>query len=410
LKGFPSYNWLNENNPLKLVKMKIKIGLITILFLSGSFTSCERKLPVETSNSSIRVRDGYRLTVVQDSIKNPRFLKLGPDGTLFVSLPGLGEIKSCRDEDGDGYYETIATFVQGHPTVHGMAWYNDWLWFTETGAIFRARDMNGDGMADEEETVIPDGELPKGGGHWWRPVLLLENRLYTAIGCSGNITEEGETERLKIWSYNLDGSDKRLFASGLRNTEKLLPRPGTTEIWGMDHGSDWFGRHLEEDDSMSGQPITDWNPPCELNHYVQDGFYGHPYIVGTKIPRYEYMDRPDIVALAKKTIPPAWSTGAHWAPNGFTFYTGETFPEECRGDIFAAYHGSWNRTEKAGYCVTRILFDEGRPNGELKYVDFLGEEEEVFGRPVDVEMAPDGSLLISDDYRNKIYRLTYIGE
>ena len=394
--------------------MKNSLIINLIFFMLLTMISCEQKVQEKKSpepdSDGIRVREGYRLTVVQDSIKNPRFLKLGPDGTLYVSLPGNGEIKACQDEDGDGYYEKVATFVKGHPTVHGMTWHDGWLWFTETGAIFRARDLDGDGISDEKETMIPDGELPKGGGHWWRSILILDDRLYTSIGCSGNITEEGMTERLKIWSFTLDGSDKRLFASGLRNTEKLLARPGTSEIWGMDHGSDWFGGYLEEKDSLSGQPITDFTPPCELNHYVQDGFYGHPYIVGNKIPRYEYMDRPDIVALAKKTIPPAWSAGAHWAPNGFNFYTGGQFPADCKGDIFAAYHGSWNRSEKAGYCVTRILFDEGNPYGELKYVNFLSEGGEVLGRPVDVEVTTDGSLLISDDFRGKIYKLTYIGE
>lgn len=390
--------------------MKVLVIIFGMFFISLVLASCEKQIPKEPGNSFIKVRDGYQLTVVQDSIKNPRFLKLDPEGTLYVSLPGNGEIRACRDNDGDGYFEKVETFVKGHPTVHGMAWYEGWLWFTESGAIFRARDLNADGKADEEETIIPDGELPKGGGHWWRSILILEGRLYTSIGCSGNIAEDGDTERLKIWSFALDGTDKRLFASGLRNTEKLLARPGTTEIWGMDHGSDWFGRYLEEKDSLSGQPITDFNPPGELNHYVQDGFYGHPYIVGNKIPRYEYMDRPDIVALAKKTIPPAWSSGAHWAPNGFNFYTGDQFPADCKGDIFTAYHGSWNRSEKAGYCVTRILFDEGRPYGELKYVNFLSEEGEVLGRPVDVEVTADGSLLISDDFRGKIYKLTYTGK
>jgi glucose/arabinose dehydrogenase len=388
---------------------------ILIFIFSMYCFSCENKdsLPSESAGNSpesgIRVREGYRLTVIQDSIRNPRFLKMGSDGTLYVSLPGNGEIRSCRDTDGDGYFEKTAVFVKGHPTVHGMSWHDGWLWFTETSAVFRARDNDGDGVADEKETIIPDGELPKGGGHWWRPVLILNDRLYTSIGCSGNITDESDTERLKIWSFSIDGKDKKLFASGLRNTEKLLARPGTSEIWGMDHGSDWFGGHLEEKDSTSDQPITDFNPPCELNHYVENGFYGHPFIVGNRVPRYEYMDRPDIVALAKKTIPPAWSSGAHWAPNGFTFYTGNQFPGDCVGDVFAAYHGSWNRSEKAGYCVTRILFDEGRPYGELKYANFIGEGGEVLGRPVDVEVAPDGSLLISDDFKSKIYRLSYIG-
>jgi glucose/arabinose dehydrogenase len=157
-------------------------------------------------------------------------------------------------------------------------------------------------------------------------------------------------------------------------------------------------------------PITDLNPPDEMNHYVQGGFYGHPFLVGNRVPRYEYMNQPDIVELAAKTIPPEWATGAHWAPNAMTFYTGEQFPKEYRGDAFVAYHGSWNREKKAGYCVTRVLFDQGHPYGELVYVRFLTDDGKVLGRPVDVVVAPDGSLLISDDEGGRIYRLSYKGQ
>jgi glucose/arabinose dehydrogenase len=214
---------------------------------------------------------------------------------------------------------------------------------------------------------------------------------------------------MKIWSYKLDGSDKQLFCSGLRNTEKLLFRPGTEEIWGMDHGSDWFGKYLEDKDDSNNQPITDWNPPGEFNHYVEGGFYGHPYVVGNKIPRYEFMDRPDIVELADKTIPPEWCTAAHWAPCGWTFYSGDKFPKDTHNDAFIAFHGSWNRSKKAGYCVDRILFDNGKPYGELSYVKFITDDGQVLGRPVDVINTPDGSLLISDDLHNKIYKLEYTG-
>jgi glucose/arabinose dehydrogenase len=130
---------------------------------------------------------------------------------------------------------------------------------------------------------------------------------------------------------------------------------------------------------------------------VQDGFYGHPFLVGSKIPRYEYLKRPDIVERAAKTIPPAWPTGAHGAPNALAFYTGAPFPKGYRGDAFVAYHGSWNRENKGGYCVTRVLFDQGRPYGELLYVSFLTKEGKVLGRPVDAVVAPDGSLLVGDD-------------
>jgi glucose/arabinose dehydrogenase len=355
------------------------------------------------------VREGYTLSVAMAGLERPRFMAFGPDRTLYVSLPGRGAIKACRDEDGDGSYERIVTFVKDHPRAQAMLWHEGWLWFAESGAIFKGRDTTGDGVANEQQTVIPRGQLPSGGQHWFRPILIHQGRLYTGIGDSGNITDETGTDRQKIWTYNLDGRDKKLFISGIRNTEKLVVRPGTDEVWGMDHGSDWFGRPLEGSNNPNGQPITDLNPPDEMNHYVEGGFYGHPFLVGSRVPRYEYMNRPDLVALAARTIPPAWETQAHWAPNAMVFYTGEQFPRDCRGDAFVAYHGSWNRTKKAGYCVTRVLFDRGRPFGELVYVSFLTADGKVLGRPVDVVVAPGGTLRISDDEGGRIYRLGFRG-
>ena len=377
--------------------------VILSFFLTSCLTAQKEKI-----SSDIWVREGYKLTIVQEEIKNPRQMQVSPDGVLFVSLPGEGEIKACRDKNGDGYYETVTTFVKGHPKVHGVNWHDGWLWFAESGAIFKARDTNNDGVADETVTVIPAGKLPSGGAHWYRPVLINNNRIYTSIGCSGNIDDETATERLKIWSFALDGSDKQLFCGGLRNTEKLLIQPGTNEIWGMDHGSDNIGESMEKKDKDGRKPITDWNPPCEMNHYVKDAFYGHPYITGSRIPRYEYMNRPDIVEWATKTTPPAWAAGAHYAPNGMTFYNANKIPN-AKGDAFVAYHGSWNRSTKGGYTVTRVLFENGNPYGEQTYVKFTNGDD-IFGRPSDVEVAGDGSILISDDWGNKIYRLTYVGK
>ncbi len=357
------------------------------------------------ADPGIWVRGGFKLEVVAE-VKAARFLQLDDKGTLYVSLPTKGEIKSCMDKNKDGYYETVKTYTSNHQKVHSMQWKDGWLWFAETGRIYKSRDKNGDGVSDEEIEVVKAGQIPSGGGHWWRPVLIHNNRIYTAIGCSGNITDETNTERLKIYSFNMSGGDKKLFCGGLRNTEKLVVRPGTGEIWGMDHGSDWFGRVMEKKESQ-GQPITDLNPPCEMNKYVPGGFYGHPYITGNRVPRYEYMDRPDIVKWAKKTIVPEWTTGAHWAPNAMCFYDGKQFPRSIWGDAFVAYHGSWNRSEPGGYAVTRVLFDKGKPFGELKYVSFLKGKDDIKGRPVDVMTTPDGSLLISDDWGGKVYKLTY---
>jgi glucose/arabinose dehydrogenase len=365
---------------------------------------------------NIWVRDGYQLTVAVDAEEGPRHMTLGPDGTLYFSNNNSNIITSAKDADGDGYFETVKTYHEADNTAYNVLWYDGALWYSEAGAIYKTFDKDKDGVADEVTTVIPEEDLVSGGGHSWRPLLIHNGRIYTGIGDSGNITDETDSERQKIWSFNIDGTDKKLFCSGTRNTEKLVVRPGTDEIWGMDHGSDWFGRELGESRGM--QPITNIFPPEEMNHYVEGGFYGHPFIEGKGIPRYEYIDRPDIVELADKTIGPEWEGGAHWASNGMMFYDSDQFPSEHKGDAFVAYHGSWNRDPKAGYQVTRVMFEDGHPYGELPYVKFLTEDKEVLGRPVDVIQGADGSILISEDggrtvdgyKQNKIYRLKYVGE
>jgi glucose/arabinose dehydrogenase len=359
-------------------------------------------------NPGIWVRDGYELTAALNTELRPRHMNLGPDGTLYFTTTPDKVIYAAQDKDSDGYYEIVMEFHTADNTAYYVLWHDGWLWYSENGAVYKIRDTNNDGISDEIVTVLAEGDLPSGGGHAWRPILIHKGRLYTSIGDGGNISDQTDTERQKLWSFNLEGKDKKLWSSGIRNTEKYVIRPGTDEIWGMDHGSDWFGREAGDTEGM--QPVTDYNPPCEMNKYIEGGFYGHPFIVGNKLPRYEYLDRDDIIELAAKTIVPEWSSGAHWAPNGMMFYTGDQFPEEHKGDAFAAYHGSWNRSIKSGYQVTRVLFENGKPYGELAYVKFITDDQRVMGRPVDVIQAPDGSLLISDDEVNIIYRLKYTGE
>ncbi|HEX2971831.1 MAG TPA: PQQ-dependent sugar dehydrogenase [Tepidisphaeraceae bacterium] len=356
------------------------------------------------------VRSGYRVTLAADKLEEARFLEFDNRGNLYVSQPAAGRILLLRDLDRDGVYETSATFISDKPTAHGLCFHRGWLWFTQSGAIYRARDTNGDGAADELATIIPEGQLPTGGGHWWRSILVTDDAFYTSIGDPGNATDQTQTEREKIWRFDLSGGNKRLFASGLRNTEKLRLRPGTAEVWGCDHGSDNFGGPLGEKGPAS-QPITDKLPPCEFNQYVEGGFYGHPFLVGSRIPRLEYQNRPDILQLAERTIPPAWSFGAHWAPNGFTFLSRDHFPNH-RGDAFVALHGSWNSSVKVGYRVERVMFDPetGKPYGSQRIVGTLADDgKTVLARPVDCAEASDGSILFSCDMTKRIYRITWIG-
>ncbi|MGE5610884.1 MAG: PQQ-dependent sugar dehydrogenase [Bacillota bacterium] len=382
----------------------------TIILLCGFSHAATPAEPLGPGVPAFYVRPGYRVTLVADKLEEARFLELDNRGTLYVSQPAAGNIVTLRDLDGDGVYETSAKFITGKPTVHGLFFHRGWLWFTQSGAIFRARDTNGDGMADELVTVISEGQLPSGGGHWWRSILVTDEGFYTSIGDAGNATDQTNTERQKIWRFDLNGSDKRLFASGLRNTEKLRLRPGTKEIWGCDHGSDNFGGPLGEK-SGSFQPITDKVPPCEFNHYIEGGFYGHPFLIGNRIPRIEYQNRPDILQLAAATIPPDWSFGAHWAPNGFAFLAKDYFPGH-KGDAFVALHGSWNSTAKVGYRVERVMFDPetGKPCGSQRIVGTLAEDgKTVLARPVDCVEAGDGSILFSCDMTKRVYRIAWVG-
>jgi glucose/arabinose dehydrogenase len=365
--------------------------------------------------AGVWVREGYQLSVAVDGIKIPRFLAFGGDKTLFVSVPKEGRIVACRDVDGDGRYETQTAFIEGKPAntiLQGMQWHDGWLWFAQLNAISKARDTNGDGKADEVVEVLGAEQLPTGarGGHMWRALLIHKGRIYTHVGDQTNATDEPieASERKKIWSFALDGSDKKLFATGLRNTEKFAVRPGTDEIWGVDHDIDLMATKLESEKKF-GQPITDHNPPAELNHYKEGKFYGHPWIVGKNQPNLMFLSEPKLIEYASMTTIPEWLMAAHCSANALTFYTGKAIPQ-AHGDAFVAQRGGWNSTTKVGYCLSRILFENGHPYGELKMVNFLKNGTEILGRPVDCTQAPDGSLLFSDDFGGKVYRLRYVGK
>lgn len=346
------------------------------------------------------VRDGYRVTLAAQDFGQARFLQLGENGTLYVSQPNQGSISTLKKQ-GDGTYKKIGEFTSDKKTVHGMDFKNGWLWFTQSGAIWKGRDQNGDGKADEEIKVL--GDLPEGGGHWWRSICVTDQGFFTSIGDTGNINDLTDTDRQKVWFYNLDGSGKKLWSSGIRNTEKLRMRPGSSELYGADHGSDWYGKPLG--DTKESQPITNRVPADEFNHYVEGGFYGHPFIVSNGLPRIEFKDRPDIIELASKTILPAWPVGPHWATNGFTF--AQTNGLGARGDAFIACHGSWNSSVKQGYRIQRVMFDgqTGEPMGAQEIVSTL-DGQKVLGRPVDCAEESDGSILFSTDDSNKIYRIS----
>lgn len=376
------------------------------------------------------VRDGFEVVLAAPGPENARFLEIAPDGTLYVSRPRFSDILSMRDTDGDGIYETATQFVEDMPAVHGLCWQGEYLWFSTTSGIYRAQDTDSSGMADTVEEIIAG--LPGEGAHWWRSILVTDTHIFTGVGDSGNITDERATDRQKIWRYSLTGSEKTLWSGGVRNTEKLRFRPGTTELWGIDHGSDMFGDTLGEDRGVK-QPFTDALPPDELNRYDQGGFYGHPFLVGDRIPRPEFREHAELLDLASRTVVPAWRFPAHSAANSFAFVTKTAgkLPDDFVGDMIVASRGSWNRTSPAGYTISRVMFEKdprfpAMPIGEQVLVRTIvtppaaqsadpnadttaatqDAQPRVLARPVDIVQAPDGSILFSTDLpRGRIYRL-----
>jgi glucose/arabinose dehydrogenase len=264
-------------------------------------------VPAFAQTPPFDVRPGYRVTLAASGLDEARFMAFDDRGVLYVSQLRLGRVLALRDEDADGIYERKDVFLDNQKHVHGLCWHDGWMWFAPSRAVGKARDTDGDGRADDVRMILEG--LPGETGHLWRSMLVTDECIYTGVGDTGNITDEMDSDRQKIWRYRHDGSDKTLFASGIRNTEKLRLRPGTQEVWGVDHGSDWFGRPVG--DERGRQPITDLVPPDEFNHYVEGGFYGHPFLVGSRIPRIEYQDRDDLIALAQRTIVPQWQFGAH---------------------------------------------------------------------------------------------------
>jgi len=380
------------------------------------------------------VRAGYELTPAADPVPGGRFLEFDDRGNLFISCPNFAHVLMLSDTDGDGFLETRRIIAEGPDlqSVHGLCFHRApdgtrWLWIAPTDSIHKVRldNLPPEGELPERLTVIPSGRLPEGGSHWWRSLLVTDAHLYTSVGDSGNITDESNSERQKIWRFDHEGGKKTLFVSGIRNTEKLRLRPGTSEVWGIDHGSDNFGAPYGESRRTYG-PVTDFNPFCELNHYTQGAFYGHPFVTGYRLPRAEYAfgdnKRRDILDIADRTTVPEFVFGAHTAANSFTFLDparcgpNHSMPADHAGDLFVAARGSWNRRELAGYFVARVLFDSGRPYGMLEIVSTLADDGETHsGKPIDCAHAPDGSVLFSVDTTPgtrdaRIFRIRHTGD
>ena len=348
-----------------------------------------RPVPIERMEG-LKLPDGFRIAVYADEIPNARSMTLGEKGTVFVGTRRAGCVYAVRDEDGDGHAEKIWTIAEDLDVPCGVAFRKGALYVAEISRILRYDEIESRLDDPPEPVVVYDG-LPEETHHGWKFIAFgPDGKLYVPVGAPGNIVLREDDERFaSIMRMNPDGTDREVFAHGVRNTVGFDWHPKTRELWFTDNGRDMMGDDI---------------PPDELNHAPKPGLhFGFPFVHGTGVRDPEFgakTKRKDFTA-------PARDLGPHVAALGMRFYTGTMFPEDYRGRIFIAEHGSWNRSTPIGYRVMTVKLEDGKAvSYEVFAEGWLGRRK-AWGRPVDVQVMPDGSLLLSDDRAGVIYRITY---
>jgi glucose/arabinose dehydrogenase len=347
----------------------------------------------------IRLPEGFRISIYAEGVTGARSLALSPSGTLFVGTLGefgkepQGKVYAVRDEDGDGRAERVVTLLEGLNYPNGVAFRDGALYVAELSRILRYDNVEKD-LANPPEPVVINDQYPSEYHHGWKYIAFgPDGRLYVPVGAPCNICVPEEPFGT-ITSIRPDGTDRRIHARGIRNTVGFAWHPETKELWFTDNGRDTWGND---------------RPPEELNVVTRDGqHFGYPWRYGRSLVDETFKAELERSGLDPSTFTPAaLEFPAHNALLGIEFYTGKMFPSPYRGQLFVASHGSWNRDPPDGYRVYLVRVKDGRPVDHEVFASGWLQQEGFWGRPVDLEMLPDGSLLVSDDFAHVIYRITY---
>lgn len=361
------------------------------MLLAGVFPA--NVVPTRSSLNDIRLPVGFKIDYFARDVPGARSLTQGPAGIVFVGTRSEGKVYAVVDKNGDGKADEVITIASGLDSPNGVAYRGGALYVAEIGRVIRFDGIT-QRLKNPPKPVVVNSTFPKEAHHGWKFIRFgPDGRLYVPVGAPCNICDRKDDQRFaSITRMNADGSNLEIFARGIRNTVGFDWNPASKELWFTDNGRDW---------------LSDDRPPDELNRAPVKGLhFGYPYRHGSKIVDPEFGTK---APAGLSFTPPEMELGPHVASLGMRFYTGTMFPEAYRGGIFIAEHGSWNRSTPIGYRVTYVPVQGNSAAAYTVFAEGWLKGFAAWGRPVDLEVMPDGALLVSDDKKGAIYRITYAG-
>lgn len=347
---------------------------------------------VETDLSldKITLPPGFKIEVYAHDLPNARSLELSPAGTLFVGSRDAGNVYAVKDENKDHIADRKMTIASGLDQPNGVALKDGDLYVAEISKIWKYSQI--ESHLDQPQKEIFYDKYPNKAHHGWKYIAFgPDGNLYVPVGAPCNICESDDEVFATITRIDMATKTHEIVHRGIRNTVGFAWHPQTNEMWFTDNGGDRMGDDI---------------PACELNYAPKDGMhFGFPYCHQGDLPDPQLGKKGNCADFA----PPAQKLGAHVAPLGMEFYTGTMFPEAYRNHIFIAEHGSWDRSVPIGYRVMMVRLEGNKAISYEPFAEGWLQGGEAWGRPVDIELMPDGSMLVSDDKAGVVYRISYDG-
>jgi glucose/arabinose dehydrogenase len=367
--------------------MRLRSLLAALAALSCLSTAVAPRVAAAAPDvSTLRLPPGFGIEVWAEGVTNARSLARGARGTLFVGTRSAGNVYAVTDQGGT---RRVVTIARGLTMPNGVAFHDGALYVGELTRVLRYDDIESRLGSPPEPVVV--AQLPPERHHGWRYIAFgPDGKLYVSIGAPCNVCDRDGEGYGQILRMNPDGSAREVVARGVRNSVGFAWHPRTRQLWFTDNGRDMLGDDV---------------PPCELNRLTRAGqHFGFPFCHAGDLADPEFGS----AGRCGDAVPPVLKLGPHVAPLGMRFYEGRQFPADMRGSLFIAEHGSWNRSEKIGYRVMRVRLDGERAVGYEEFAGgWLRPDGSVTGRPVDLLVLDDGSMLVSDDVAGVVYRITH---